>query len=626
MNIKGVPGGLGGLDGLVEGLLEGVGGGGAKQGLGTALDPAAAELLKIQQGGDILPGQEAPPGVDAAQRAAVRQGALTQGSNLQHALLQQTQGQPTSDAFGQLNELFFGGDSSALAQKVVGMLNELGFNVKDLTSPEGQQAIKDLKEWAGFSPTGHMDFDLLLALLMAQADRDRQSGGGGGGGGRSGGSSGGGRASGSGGSSGGSRPSSGPASGNKGERMNLRETKPVDTSNWKPGKGDVTPQQLQEIGARSGHKLSAQRAAEVAPHLNRAMAEANIDTPKKKAAFVAQLMHESGGFKYNEEIASGRAYEGRRDLGNTQPGDGTKYKGRGFIQLTGRANYEAAGKALGLDLVNNPGLAAKDENAARVAAWYWNSRGLSAKAEAGNFDAVTKGINGGYNGKADRDRLYGNALNVLKDSHGLPSTGEFVNGPESTKATSPSATDGMSEAQKYDYYSNLIKQNGGTVDETPGKRSLVGVRTEDHNVNKYDDKMAVIWKDDAGQPHVREFDANMESISRYQGRYGNDVNGDGRRDLATLEAGTHEFQRDYSGQFGNILRPTRTTAVLRDTDGDGKGDTRDATGAGQSILFHKGGWNDTGSAGCQTMNPENFEKFWQALGGQDRFQYTVVDS
>ena len=142
---------------------------------------------------------------------------------------------------------------------------------------------------------------------------------------------------------------------------------------------------------------------------------------------IAQLAHESAGFKYSEEIASGAAYEGRRDLGNTQPGDGTRFKGRGYIQLTGRANYDAAGKSLGLDLVNKPELAAKPENAARIAAWYWSSRGLNKHADGSQagFDQITRRINGGFNGKADRDQYFHRALGVLQNNDGLPSTGEL---------------------------------------------------------------------------------------------------------------------------------------------------------------------------------------------------------
>ena len=159
--------------------------------------------------------------------------------------------------------------------------------------------------------------------------------------------------------------------------------------------------------------LSVERAESLSGYLNLAMAEADISTPQRQAMFLGQVAHESGGFRYSEELASGAAYEWRRDLGNIYAGDGRRYKGRGFIQLTGRANYRDAGRALGLDLINNPTLAATDLNAARVAAWYWDSRDLNSPADQGNFLEVTRRINGGTNGYWDRMRYYNRAQEVL---------------------------------------------------------------------------------------------------------------------------------------------------------------------------------------------------------------------
>ncbi len=186
-------------------------------------------------------------------------------------------------------------------------------------------------------------------------------------------------------------------------------TQPVQTPPSGPSSGGLSQAQLQNIMPH----LSSARAAQMLPHLNRAMAEAEINTPGRKAAFVAQLAVESGELRYMEEIADGSAYEGRRDLGNTQPGDGKRFKGRGPIQLTGRANYEAAGRDLGLDLVGNPAQVAQPDVGFRVAAWFWKTRGLNGLADSGNFDAITRRINGGYNGKAERDRYYGVAKQVL---------------------------------------------------------------------------------------------------------------------------------------------------------------------------------------------------------------------
>lgn len=152
--------------------------------------------------------------------------------------------------------------------------------------------------------------------------------------------------------------------------------------------------------------LSSKKADEYLPDLNKAMNEFGITTPERKAAFLAQLGHESLDLRYFEEIASGEAYEGRADLGNTQPGDGVRYKGRGPIQLTGRANYRAAGKALGLDLEGHPELASTPEVGFRIAGWFWQKNGLNDFADKGDFASITRRINGGNNGAADRNERY----------------------------------------------------------------------------------------------------------------------------------------------------------------------------------------------------------------------------
>jgi predicted chitinase/LysM repeat protein len=176
-----------------------------------------------------------------------------------------------------------------------------------------------------------------------------------------------------------------------------------------PTTGGISSGQLRAIMPN----LSEAKANQYLPYLNAAMAEGHINTPRRQAAFLAQLAHESGQLRYFEEIASGSAYEGRRDLGNTQPGDGVRFKGRGPIQLTGRANYIAAGRALGIDLVNNPTRAADPDVGFRIATWYWQTHNLNSMADAGNFDGITRAINGGYNGKADRDAYYARARGVL---------------------------------------------------------------------------------------------------------------------------------------------------------------------------------------------------------------------
>lgn len=171
----------------------------------------------------------------------------------------------------------------------------------------------------------------------------------------------------------------------------------------------LNEKQLREIMPR----LSDARARECLPSLDAAMVEADILTPQRQAAFLAQLAHESGELRYFEELASGEAYEGRKDLGNVQPGDGKRYKGRGPLQLTGRDNYRAAGRALGIDLEAHPQRAAEIDVGFRVAAWFWTRRGLNALADVGDFREITRRINGGFNGLAQREAYYRRALDVL---------------------------------------------------------------------------------------------------------------------------------------------------------------------------------------------------------------------
>jgi len=148
------------------------------------------------------------------------------------------------------------------------------------------------------------------------------------------------------------------------------------------------------------------RAAAICDGLAAAMPEtialAGLTSDLRLAHFFAQCAHESDGFHTTTEYASGRAYEGRRDLGNTQPGDGPRFKGRGLIQLTGRANYARAGAALGVDLIERPELAAQFPYAATIAALFWRDHGLNVLADADDARAITRRVNGGLNGLAQR--------------------------------------------------------------------------------------------------------------------------------------------------------------------------------------------------------------------------------
>lgn len=172
----------------------------------------------------------------------------------------------------------------------------------------------------------------------------------------------------------------------------------------------ITQAALLAIGA------TPERAAQWQPHIEAACGLYGIDTPGRICAFLAQIGHESGGLRYSAEVwgptAAQKTYEGRASLGNTQPGDGERFKGHGLIQVTGRYNHARVRDRLRArlgpevpDFEAQPELLALPEWAAVSAADYWDDRGLNALADVGTaeaFVAITRKINGGTNGLADR--------------------------------------------------------------------------------------------------------------------------------------------------------------------------------------------------------------------------------
>lgn len=227
--------------------------------------------------------------------------------------------------------------------------------------------------------------------------------------------------------------------------------------------GGMTPELLRSIMT----SMPASRAAIMAPAIDATCRQWGILSKLEVAAFLAQCGMETGEFRLMEEVASGEAYEGRAGLGNTQPGDGPRFKGRGWIQITGRAIYTTASKALGIDLVSDPPRAATPEVAGLVSGWYWRKGSASGdlnrwaniglqqipfddpllqrvaggptrfkrmwdnkraqRASQGKdtsmfdktpigFDVCTYGVNGGFNGKEVRDVLYRRALEKLPDN------------------------------------------------------------------------------------------------------------------------------------------------------------------------------------------------------------------
>ena len=198
----------------------------------------------------------------------------------------------------------------------------------------------------------------------------------------------------------------------------------------------ITVQQLLKILPNA-----SQVAGVFVPVLNTAMSRYQIVGAKRIAAFIAQVGHESGHLRrlvenlnysadalrmtwpsrFDVELATAAARKpeqianiayGNR-MGNTAPGDGWEYRGRGLIQITGKNNYRACGEALSLDLIAQPELLEKPQHACMSAAWYWATNGLNTLADSRKFEAITQRINGGQNGAADRQALYARALKVL---------------------------------------------------------------------------------------------------------------------------------------------------------------------------------------------------------------------
>lgn len=153
---------------------------------------------------------------------------------------------------------------------------------------------------------------------------------------------------------------------------------------------------------------SAAQVARFAAPIARALAAHDITTPLRQSHFLAQIGHESGELRFQEELASGVAYEGRSDLGNVRPGDGARFKGRGLIQLTGRANYTAFARSLDreAEILAAPELVATElDLCVGAAAWYWSRRGLNRYADEDSLRKVTYRVNGGYNGYQHRKAL-----------------------------------------------------------------------------------------------------------------------------------------------------------------------------------------------------------------------------
>ena len=166
-----------------------------------------------------------------------------------------------------------------------------------------------------------------------------------------------------------------------------------------------TPSDMPGLLIQADPTITPENAANYGPVLLETALKYQINTPLRLSHFLAQTLHESGSLKYTEELASGAAYEGNKGLGNTQRGDGRRFKGRGLIQTTGRYNYNRYGKFAGFDAVAHPERLATLPYAVDSAGWFWahgTPQNLNNIADKDNVSLVTKLINGGYRGLASR--------------------------------------------------------------------------------------------------------------------------------------------------------------------------------------------------------------------------------
>jgi predicted chitinase len=267
-------------------------------------------------------------------------------------------------------------------------------------------------------------------------------------------------------------------------------------------------------------QLPAAKGASLYPFLSAAIAEFAIEAPARTAAFLAQLAHESAQFRFMEEIwgptDAQRRYEPpstlATKLGNTEPGDGLRFKGRGPIQITGRSNYRRFGDLLGLDLIADPPKAAQPDVAFRIAGLFWSKKGLNELADRVTQEAfreITRRINGGSNGQTERERFYEVAKNVLG-----------VTGPSVSRgARVPAAV----AEPAFDRGHEAIRVDPGTsVADTAAKKKTV---TKARSVKKVAAKKTVVTKKTVAKKTGRKKHAPAKKTIKPRKEYAKTVKG-----------------------------------------------------------------------------------------------------
>lgn len=192
----------------------------------------------------------------------------------------------------------------------------------------------------------------------------------------------------------------------------------------------------------------------------------------------------------------------------------------------------------------------------------------------------------------------------------------------------------MSESVKYDYFARFIPKHGGVFKTGPNEKNLVALRISTNtNTNEgkgaYDDRFILVWRDSAGVKHAAEYPGNTEPSAFYRGKMGVDVDKDGRLDQGRLIPGYFEYVPDRTPQLGPILRPIRDSLVERDVNNDGLFNDKVTSGGGGTMLIHTGGRSNVVSAGCQTMPPDDFQRFMRDVnsgGIPGTVGYTLVEA
>ncbi len=218
------------------------------------------------------------------------------------------------------------------------------------------------------------------------------------------------------------------------------------------------------------------RCALYLPLLTEGMTRYGIRSEQQVACFLATIGHESGGFRYTRELwgptPAQDGYEGRKDLGNTEKGDGPRFRGRGLIQITGRANYAEVSAALGHDYLDDPGQLEQPRDATLSACWWWATHGCNELADSGGMRAVTRRVNGGLNGYPERLEYYGRAMRALYGR--VPDFSNVISGSESTAPAPTEAKHdrGQPGAPEQDRGDGRARADNppGVLDRGPGVR------------------------------------------------------------------------------------------------------------------------------------------------------------